>query len=363
MNDLPTHAHGGNIIRIAAARDCRPADLVDMSSNLSPFGPPRELLDHLCEHIGEIGYLPEPDSLSLRQRFARRYGLAATEVLAGSGTTEFIFSLPRACDVRRAVIPQPTYGDYFLACQRAALPVDEIPAGPEFTPPLEELGRHLGGEELVFFCNPNNPTGKLVPTPELRDWIADHPQTLFVIDESYLPFCSQPSLVAGPRPDNCLVLCSYSKIFAIAGLRLGFLVGPASLLARLHRFDRPWGVNRLAQRAGEFLLEHGDAYRQQVLDFLAAERPRLLAALHALPGITVIDGATHYILCRLETETGLRASELAKRCLDAGIIVRDCANFTGLDDRYFRISLKTREANDRFVGVLRDILADHRGRR
>ncbi len=354
MNDLPAHGHGGNIIQIAAERGCRPADLVDMSSNLSPFGPPPDLLTFLCEHIDEIGYLPEADSGSLRQQFASRHAIDPAKVLVGNGTTEFIFSLPRICDASRAIILQPTYGDYALACRRAGLPVEHIPAGPDFAPPLERLAKRLSGGEMVFFCNPNNPTGKLMPTAVLQEFISTHRRTIFVVDESYLPFCRQPSLVDGHRGDNCLVLCSYSKIFAIAGLRLGFLVGPATILDRLRQFERPWGVNRLAQLAGEFLLAHGEAYQRQVLDFLAAERPRVIDMLRSLPGLTVIDGKTHYILCRLDTD--LRAGELAKRCLAEGIIIRNCANFTGLDDRYFRISLKKPAANDRLLAILQATL-------
>ncbi len=349
------HAHGGNIIRVAAELGCRPTDLVDMSSNLSPLGPPAPLLDHLCRHIGEVGHLPEADSRSLRERFARQHHLDWQQVLAGSGTTEFIFALPQACRVQRAIIPQPTYGDYALACRQAGLPVEEVAASASLEQPLERISRQLTGGELVFFCNPNNPTGKLVSTATLRQWITAHPQTLFVIDESYLPFCDEPSLLHRGIPENCLLLCSYSKIFAIAGLRLGFLVGPAPILDRIHQSARPWGVNRLAQLAGEHLTEHGQSYRQQVLAFLAAERPRVVAALSSLPLLEVVPGAMHYILCHLTG--GHTAEDLARHCLAAGILIRNCANFTGLDNRYFRISLKTPEANDRFTTLLHGYLS------
>ena len=349
-----SHAHGGNIIRIAAELGRQPADLLDMSSNLSPLGPPPALLDYLRRHIEEIGYLPETDSRSLRERFAQHHRLDWRQVLAGSGTTEFIFTLPQACGAQRVVIPQPTYGDYTLACRQAGVPLKEIAAQASLEPSLDDIGQHLKAGDLVFFCNPNNPTGKLVPTARLREWIAAHPQTLFVIDESYLPFCAEPSLLHGDLPPNCLVLCSYSKIFAIAGLRLGFLVGPAPILDRLHHLVRPWGVNRLAQRAGEYLIEHGEPYRQEVLKFLATERPRFLAALTTLPSLRVIPGEMHYILCRLPE--GHTAGDLAQHCLANGVIIRNCANFTGLDTRYFRISLKRPAANDRFLSLLRNHL-------
>ncbi|MBI5556134.1 MAG: pyridoxal phosphate-dependent class II aminotransferase [Deltaproteobacteria bacterium] len=347
--------HGGNIVATAKALGCQVADLIDMSGNLTPLGMAPGLREALTQGLEQVAFLPETESETLRQVFAGKFGLREDEVLAGNGTTEFIFALPASFGHKRAIIVNPTYSDYSLACSWANMPVVNfmLTLEHDFRLDMAHLAKHLQGEELVFICNPNNPTAGLTPTRELYALIVNHPATTFVVDESYLPFTREMSLLRYDLPANLFVLFSSSKIYGIPGLRLGFLAARAANLQALALHRKPWGVNRLAQIAGEYLLHNSDSYVEDVRQFVEQERPRFVKGLQEMGSIRVIPGAANFMLCYLQGD--LSAAELRGRLLEKRIMIRDCASFAGLDDHYFRLCLQGREKNVYCLKVLREI--------
>lgn len=351
--------HGGNIISMAKRLGCRIDELVDLSSNLTPFGMVPGLREAISGHLDEIGFLPETGSQTLRDLFAAGFDMQGEDqVLVGNGTTEFIFAVPAALHPGRAIIINPTYSDYHLACKWAGVPVSnfDLAAVTDFSIDLAKLGGVLYGGELVFICNPNNPTGALVPTGELHAFIKKHKSTLFLVDESYLPFVDEQSLLTRKSCDNLLVLSSFSKIYGIPGLRLGFLSAPGALLKKMSVQRKPWGVNRVAQIAGEFLIANGEEYADRVRKFVAEERPRVIGELKKISGIRTIDGVTNFILCHLDCKA--RADQLWRKMVEEKIMIRNCATFTGLDNRYFRMSLKEVDTNDKCLSVLKKAMQE-----
>jgi len=349
--------HGGDILAVARSLGCSPAELDDMSSNLAPFGPAPGVKETLLARLDEIAYLPETGNESLCGCLGAKYQRGRQEILAGNGTTEFIFGLPAGLRPRVGVLVNPSYGDYRLACDWAGVAVEDFNLDPaeDFALDLQRLAKVLQGDELVFLCNPNNPTGALTPSLQLHEFIACHPRSRFLVDEAYLPFTGELSLLELGPLENLLVLQSYSKIFCIPGLRLGFLVGSAGLLASLRERSKPWGVNRLAQVAGEYLCLEGDAYVAEMAAFVASERVNFAARMERLPGVTVIPGRANFLLGRLGQER-LGAGELRQRLLERRIIIRNCANFTTLDEHYFRLSLKDPATNSRCLTALAEII-------
>ncbi len=350
--------HGGDILSMARRLGCGVGDLVDLSSNLTPLGMVPGLREALVERLPEISFLPESGSETLVRLFAGKYGCSPQQVLAGNGTTEFIYAVPTGVQSRRALIIAPTYADYQTASQWAGLSVDffTLKADEDFALDFTRLSARLTGGELVFLCNPNNPTGRVVSSRVLLDFILAHPASEFLVDESYLPFVGEPSLAGFPLPANLFLLCSSSKIYGIPGLRLGFLVASEEKMARFAERRKPWGVNRMAQVAGEYLLAHGDTYVQAVREYLAQALPGFVARLAALPGVQVVPGSANFILCRL---TGsMTAPRLREGMLRQRIMIRDCSNFTGLGGHYFRISLQDAERNERCLAALAGILGE-----
>lgn len=354
--------HGGNILAMANELGCKVEELIDMSSNLTPFGMVPGLRERIERDLVEISYLPETDSETLRGIFAGKYGLGEDEILVGNGTTEFIFALPGAfaqkrAVQKRAVIVNPTYSDYKLACEWAGVEAESfmLTLDEDFVLDLDKLSFRLQGGELVFICNPNNPTGAVIPNVDLYRFIIDHPDTYFQVDESYLPFTREKSLLYYELPDNLFILCSSSKIYGIPGLRLGFLVARATNLQKLTGQRKPWGVNRIAQIAGEYLLGNADKYVEEVVRFVEVERPEFTRRLQEIKNVRAIPGQCNFILCYLEDD--ILAPELREKLLEKRIMVRNCVTFDGLNDHYFRMSLKSKEENAHCLDVLQSVLS------
>lgn len=355
MINLVTH-HGGNIIATAKELGCRTVDLIDMSSNLTPLGMVPALSDIIAARLAEIGYLPEAGSETLRNIFAAKYGLKQEQVLVGNGTTEFIYAVPAAVGCPRAVMINPTYSDYRPACAWSGVPIlsFELKEEEGFRLDLIRLADMLTGGELVFICNPNNPTSGLVPSKALYEFIKQQRNSMFLVDESYLPFVREQTLLDFCLPENLFVLSSSSKIYGIPGLRLGFLVSTERNMAKIAVRRKPWGVNRVAQIAGEFLLTQADDYVAAVIAFLEVNRPLFASSLLKLPDVQVIPGAANFILCCLSGD--INAAELRKRLLAHRIMIRNCGNFAGLDERYFRLSLKDEKSNAFCLQILANVL-------
>ena len=211
--------HGGDIFDAAAQLGCRPADIVDFSSNINPLGPMKSLVDHLQSMLDTVTRLPDVDARQIVEMFSARHGLQPGNVLAGNGSTQFIYCLPQALAPRRVLILGPTYADYADACSRHGLELEPCYSQRQngFVPDLHMLDRRAVHCEAVVICNPNNPTGALIPGAEIAALCRRHPHACFVVDESYLPFVpdSRQHSLLGDLPDNCVVLQSLSKIFRI----------------------------------------------------------------------------------------------------------------------------------------------------
>lgn len=350
--------HGGDRYSLARELGIEPSRILDFSSNVSPLGPPEGLLLHLKEHLPEIEFLPEVDSFELRKALASRYSRSAGDFFVTSGTTEWIFQIPRLLMPEKAVIPLPTYSDYRDASLLHGVEVEELAAwrpgdkGSDYTAFLDNLEGRLCPNALVFLCNPNNPTGSLIPPPRLHALIAGHPEVEWVVDESYAPFAAPDegsSLLFQKELDNLIILRSFSKIYGIPGLRLGYAVstGRSSILSKALK---PWAVNRLAQLAGTYLLKES-GLEDSVRKFVKEERPRLLEAIDEIEFLRPYPSDVNFML--IEVLPPFDAGKVTQELKRKGILIRDCSNFVGLSGEFIRISLRQREENDFLVESLR----------
>ena len=349
--------HGGDIFEAATQIGCRPADIIDMSSNINPLGPMPEMVDHLRGRLDTITRLPSADARQIAALFAARHRLPPGCVIAGNGTTQFIYCLPEALSASRVLILGPTYADYADACSRHALTIEHRLAEESggFKPDLRWLDAHAGRFDTVFICNPNNPTGVLIDSEDIAGICGRHPGTIFVVDESYLPFvCDGPRRsLTNDLPANAVVLQSLSKIYRIPGLRIGFLAAHEAVTDRIRSWMLPWSVNALAQSAVEFLLDRRrqvEQFVQRSGEYVRAEREKLFQALAERTPAEPYPSETVFVLVRLPA--GKTAPQVKAALLQHRLLIRDCSNFRGLSDRYIRVSIKTAESNRLLVEKL-----------
>lgn len=354
--------HGGNKQALASYLGCVPDEIIDMSSNLNPLGPPDFIEPLIRESLIKIRSLPEPDAKSMCRGFARFHSLNVEQVIAGNGTTWFIYTLPLALKSKKALIAGPTYSDYQDSCSMNRTGYVHVYSSPDtrFIPDLEKLANAAGKADIAFICNPNNPTGTIISKEKLIWLINKHPQTVFVVDESYLPFVNEAesiSLVNETGLKNLVVLSSMSKIFRIPGLRTGFLSGSRPLLERVMNYYQPWSVNALAQEVVNYIFDHPDTIEPFYLatrKFISVEKEKFIGRLNGVTDLEIFESDVYFILARL---SGNMRSDQFCRCIgEDKLLIRNCSNFEGLSDRYVRFSLKEREVNMRLADRIRETL-------
>ncbi|MFC1830267.1 aminotransferase class I/II-fold pyridoxal phosphate-dependent enzyme, partial [Thermodesulfobacteriota bacterium] len=264
---------------------------------------------------------------------------------------QFIYTIPRALETRRALILGPTYADYADACFMHNVSYDFLLArkSDAFTPDMDVFQERIQDYDTVFICNPNNPTGTLIPAAGLEQICKTHPGKYFIIDESYLPFADgsgKESLMRRDLP-NTVVLNSMSKFFRIPGLRIGFLIASPAIVEKFRTFSLPWNVNGLAQIAVKYLMnrtEEINGFVENTLNFFEKEKDLLLRRFEDFSHINFFPSTTSFLLARLYGDLAAdRVSEILAR---DRILIRNCANFTGLSDRFIRISLQSSEINE-----------------
>ena len=342
---------------MARSLGCRPGALLDASASLVPFGPPLGL--RLALLGTPLRPYPDRTHAPLRQRIAWVHGLDPGWVLPGNGAAElFTWAAREAATAGLSVLPAPGFADYSraLACWGGAWRKQHLPLQWDaiFPQPLPDPGS--GG--ALWITNPHNPTGQLWSRASLEPLLERF--TLVIADEAFLPLVAGgeaqsliPLLTAHP---NLVVIRSLTKLYGIAGLRLGYALGDPQRLRRWARWRDPWPVNALASRAGNWLLRNPAGYRRwcsRVQQWSAREGAWLAEQVKALPGLHPLPSAANFLLVRGSTPIGGPLSALLPALARRHrILLRDCRSFSGLDDHWLRIGLQDRHGNQRVLAAL-----------
>ena len=365
----PPDCHGGNLQAAARRLGCRPEQLLDASASLVPFGPPPRLRRLLIRSLGSaLRDYPDRNYTALRDAIAAWHGLDPAMVLPGNGAAElFTWAARDAAAAGLSLLPAPGFADYrrALACwggtwRSLPLPLDWTGAGPGPWPLAEVAAEVAGsgdGAAVLWLTNPHNPTGQLWSRRSIEPLLERF--ALVVVDEAFLPLVPggeeqslAPLLTAHPR---LVVIRSLTKLFSIAGLRLGYALGEPGRLARWAGWRDPWPVNGLAAAAGRFLLADQDGLRHwqgRVQRWVADEGAWLAGRLAAVPGLAPLPSAANYLLVRSRPPgASLQPMRLALERRHR-ILVRDCRSFDGLGEDWLRIAVQDRAGNRRLLAAL-----------
>lgn len=333
--------------------------LLDFSANINPLGMPESLKQAMIENLACAERYPDVEYQQLHQALAAHHGVPASWVLAGNGETESIFTLVHGLKPRRAMVVAPGFAEYRRALETIDCQIETYALREEDGWQLTEriLSSLTTELDCLFLCTPNNPTG-LLPERALLDAIAARCRTLgiaLILDEAFIDFIAdEPGFIADLKHNpHVWVLRSLTKFYAIPGLRLGYVLnGDERAVARLRKHQMPWSINAFAALAGERVLNDHD-YQQATLCWLAREGQRLYQALDEIDGLTVYPGRANYLFLRCE-----RADiELQYALLQQRVLIRSCANYPGLDGRYFRVAVRSEAENQRLLAALRQVLS------
>ncbi len=358
FRDETRHLHGGDPRRDLARFGITPRPVVDFSVNLSPLGPPAEVIDLWPDLWRLMEHYPSLEGEGVRTFYFRRFGVPLERVLPGNGATELIYLVPRVLGLRRIAVPVPAYDDYGRASRLAGAEVLPM-TSPDFGPlGAAELERALAEADAVFVGHPNNPTGALTDPELLRLAAVAFPDKWLLVDESFIQFSDgfpATSLAfSGDCPENVLVIHSLTKFYALAGLRLGALIAAPRVIRAMRKAKEPWTVNGIADRIARELAGC-EEYERRLRRLVRAERPRFERGLAAQPGMQVWPSAANFLLAQWRPGP---LDELLRNLLADGYCVRDCRNFAGLEEGFFRLAVRGRKENDRLLASLSSIISD-----
>lgn len=352
--------HGGNVFAVARSLGIAPEELLDFSASINPLGMAPAVREAVMASFDRLLHYPDSEATELRCALAELHGVADQNICVANGSTELIYLAPRLVEGKRGLIVAPPFAEYAKALELAGGSADyhELRPADGFALDRERLREQLGeGYDILFLGNPGNPTGRLVPRAEVAELldICRSAGTFLVLDEAFMDFCEEGSakeLVC--RNDRSVLFRSLTKFYGLPGLRLGCAIGSPKVIARLKALRGPWSVNGVAQVAGLASLADGE-YRERTLALIDKERERLQAGLGRIAGLKPYPSAANYLL--VEIVRGPAAGELCRKLLAERILLRNCANFAGLDDRFFRVAVRGRVENERLLAALAKVLA------
>ena len=299
---LRARAHGGSTQSLGIACEGDASDLIDFSVNVNPAGPSPRAVAAACKALSRIDAYPDRESLALVRALARAQGIPEDTIVCGAGASDIIWRLAAAVRPERIVVCAPTFSEYAEAASYYGACVQEfsLSEADDFDVPASFARAIEGPGDVAYICNPNNPTGRLV--------------------------------------DPRVIDAAFTKLYGLAGLRLGYLIsGNAQLLEGIRRAGQAWPVSSVAEAAGIAALEDVE-YVSRTRDVLAGERAWLSHELSSL-GLSVVPSDANFLLVRTP------AKDIPERLYKQGVLVRTCDSFSVLSRFWCRVAVRTRKEN------------------
>ena len=359
-----TYVHGGDIFRGGI-------DL-DLSVNINPFGMPESARRAAAESMDRWEQYPDALQRNLRNRMSERlrkedFPVRTDSLLFGNGASDLLYSIFQALRPERVLIPIPGFSEYRKAAETVGAEITGLPVfSAESVSPYDDdavlaavraFAEHLSPVSgMVILCNPNNPDGHVRTFDFVRRifGICQKYGMILLVDESFLWFCTDGkersalslwrSAVYEPEPSGLIVLNAFTKIFAMAGLRLGFMIADPVIIRQTEELRQPWSVSVPAEEAGIACLAEREFVRKTSGE-IQIRRNELQSRLTAL-GMRCAESFADFVLFRTEIR------DLGDRLQKKGILIRDCSNYAGLGVGWYRAAVKTQESCERLAAEI-----------
>ncbi|QEK11809.1 threonine-phosphate decarboxylase [Crassaminicella thermophila] len=352
--------HGGNIYEIADKLGVGKEEIIDFSANINPLGLPDSYKEALVKNINIIENYPDPKYRGLVEAIANYHHIDNKYITVGNGATEVIFSIIENLKPRRSLILAPTFLEYERALIRAGSYVEyyylkeenDFQIEDEF---LKDIDENL---DLIILCNPNNPTSQLIDKNRMVK-IINHCKKnniSLMIDEAFVDFVDDPDQVTMlsfvKDYKNLYIIRALTKFFAIPGLRIGYgITSNENLLKNINDYKEPWTINSYAAMAGEVVLKD-QFYIKRSREWIMAEKVHFYSQLKKINSIKVYKPKANYILFKLLGDK----KDLREALLKKKILIRSCSNYINMNNSFYRIAIKDRKTNEKFIKALKEVL-------
>jgi threonine-phosphate decarboxylase len=359
MSWIEKYGHGGDFLTAAENFNIPIEQLIDFSANINPLGPPKRVVDLLHSKIGLITHYPDPHQRLFREKLSDHLEIPSESVWAGNGAAECIALAMLALKPSSVGVIYPCFSEYEKLAQAYDIPTNACYGLPEdrYKAKLADIFELMKQNQMLVIGNPNNPTGTGYSADELRQiarW-SEQLETYVVVDEAFIDFIPpqnrQTLLHDLHYFKNVIIIRSMTKFYALAGLRLGYVIAHPDIIEKIRIKQVTWSVNQLALLAGITCLDE-EEYEKETIEYVSNERNFLKQCLEKLD-LDVFPAEANFLFIKLpETIT---ASELQLELGKRGIMIRSCAMYPGLTEYYIRIAVRKRDENELLISELKQI--------
>jgi len=352
------HLHGGNLERATEKYGISSEKIIDFSANINPLGFSSKTREAIIKNLDRLSHYPDPECKEAKKEISHYFKIDYENIILGNGSTELIYLIVRTLKPKKALIPVPTFCEYERALNNNNVSINfyKLKEEQEFSISINEIISQLAGIDLVFLCNPNNPTGTFLFKKEMLTLVKEvqKRKIFLVLDEAFIDLYEEESLIKEVKNYNHLiVLRSLTKFYGLPGLRIGFAASSSKLIEKLETQKIPWSVNYLAQIAVREVLKD-ERFISKSRSFLLKEKEFLYMELSNMEGLKVYKPSVNFIFIKLLgniSSEGLK-DQLAKK----GILIRDCSNFRGLEKgKFVRVAVRTRKENIKLLKEIKSI--------
>lgn len=328
--------------------------MLDFSANLNPLGMPESVKNTIINSASEYESYPDPLCRKLRCALSEYEDFPAWNIVCGNGAADLIYRIVKAVNPKKAIVTAPTFSEYEKALSENGTEILHYYLSEKYDFAIDKgiLNVLDSSADMIFLCNPNNPTGQLVPKNILKA-VAERcleNDTILVCDECFLPFVTdgKSKSIRHCINKNVIILNAFTKIYSMAGLRLGYaLFGSTELAETVQKTGQYWSVSTPAQLAGIAALSE-ENYIEKTINLINNERKFLTAELNKF-GFKVFESKANFILFNCDIP-------LDEMLLREKIAIRNCSNYEGLSDGYFRVAVRSREENIMLISAIRRCL-------
>ncbi|ABR33449.1 threonine-phosphate decarboxylase CobD [Clostridium beijerinckii] len=358
---MASFGHGGNAKEISRENKINYKDIIDFSANINPLGMSSSVKDAIIEGIDEIEKYPDITYFELKDSIEKFENVSKENLILGNGAAEVLFNAVRGVNPKNSLILAPTFSEYEEAAKAINSNIIYYNLKEENDFNIREDILHDINEnlDLVFICNPNNPTGVITEIDLLKRILnkAERNNVRVIIDESFLDF-REESFSMIPYIDeykNLIIIKSLTKFFALPGIRIGYAIcSDLTLKEKIETTSPAWNINILAEIATKAALNEKN-YIKKSIEFIDHEKKYLYNEIREIDGIKVFEPSVNFILLKT-----LIKIDLKKELLKNNILIRSCSNYVGLDNRYYRIAVRSHEENYKLIKIMKNIFELHR---
>ena len=345
--------HGGDIY---SKRKINVESILDLSANINPFGIPDSVKKAIVDNIESYSNYPDPLCRELRKALELHENIDFRNIICGNGAADIIFKITLGLQPKKALLIAPTFAEYEEALYLVNSKIDYYDLKEESGFNIEEdiLNSITKDLDIMFICNPNNPTGIPINKTLMLNILdkCKENNVILIVDECFIDFLTEEEEYSIksyiPKYNNLIILKAFTKIYAMAGLRLGYMMcSNIIIINKINSIGQPWSVSTVASKCGVAALKEID-YVNKTKDCIKENREYLIEELRGL-GYKVFESKVNYILFKTQH------TYIKDKLEELGILIRSCSNYRNLNNEYFRIAVKSRANSKYLIKCLKEI--------